>query len=115
MSEVLKDFVQPYLESADTKEAYRKLLTLAILAWNVALLPEKEQQATVDRLVDETLATATQGLKTDMKEIVNMLIARKKSYFSENKRTIINYQLTDTGRDYYLVVASTLEETTETT
>jgi hypothetical protein len=111
MSDVLADFVEPYRELADTEEAHRKLLTLAVMAWNAALLPEKEQHAMVDRVLDEGLPTATPELKIGLKEIVHRLMARKKAYFSENKRTIIDFELTDTGRGYHLAVASTLEET----
>jgi hypothetical protein len=44
MSEVLEAFVEPYIGFADTQEDHRKLLTLAITAWNAALLPEEEQK-----------------------------------------------------------------------
>src|SRR4051812_46828121 len=40
MSEVLEDFIEPYRDMADGENALRKLLTLALLAWNAALLPE---------------------------------------------------------------------------
>ena len=46
-----------------------------------------------------------------LKEIVNMLIARKKAHFSEYRRAIIDFELTDTGRGYHLAVVSTLGET----
>ncbi|MBC8462076.1 MAG: hypothetical protein H8D67_29255 [Deltaproteobacteria bacterium] len=39
MSEVIMDFIEPYREYANTYEAHRKLITLALLAWNAALLP----------------------------------------------------------------------------
>ena len=111
MSEVLTDFVEPYLEFADTDEAYRKLLTLAVTAWNASLLPEEEQRDMVDRIFGEALPAATEELKTDLKEIMSILIARKKKFFSEYTRTIIDFELTDRGRDYHLTVASTLGET----
>jgi hypothetical protein len=108
MSEVLTDSVEPYLEFADT-EAYRKLLTLAVMAWNASFLPEKEQQNMIDSVLDKGIPTGTQDLKAGLKEIVDMLIVRKKEFFSEYKRKIIDYELTDTGRDYHISVASTLE------
>ena len=111
MSKVLRDFVEPYLEFADTEEAYRKLLTLAVMAWNASLLPEEEQQDMVDRIFKEGLPTSTDELKAGLKEIVSMLIARKKAYFSEYTRAIIDFELIDMGSDYHLSVASTLGET----
>lgn len=109
MSKVLIDFVEPYLEFADTEEAHRKLLTLAVMAWNASFLPEKEHQDMIDRVLDAGIPTGTEELKTGLKDIVNMLIARKKVYYSEYTRKIIDFELTDTGRDYRLSVASTLK------
>lgn len=109
MSEVLTAFVEPYLESAHTEEAYRKLLAIAIVAWNTALLPEEDQQDIVDEAL-ETMPATSEQVKTDLREIVNMLIARKKAYFSEYKRMIVDFELTDRGEDYYLSVASTVEK-----
>lgn len=108
MSEVLADFVEPYLEFADTEEAYQKLLTLAVVAWNTSLFPEEEQQDMIDKTL-EAMPETPEEVKTGLKEIVNMLMARKKIYFSEYKRMIIDFELTDTGRGYHLSVVSTLE------
>lgn len=46
MSEVLLEFVEPYKQFAQTEEAYRKMLTLAVVAWNASFLPEVERQVT---------------------------------------------------------------------
>ena len=39
MSDVLKDFIEPYKDMVDSDEAQRKLLTMAVLAWNAASSP----------------------------------------------------------------------------
>ena len=44
MSAVLTDFVGPYFELADTNAGFRRLLTLAVAAWNASLLPKEEQE-----------------------------------------------------------------------
>ena len=108
MSEVLADFIEPYRDWADTEEAYQKLLTLAILAWNASFLPTEEQQAMIDKVIDGGLPAATEELKNGLKQIVQMLMARKQAYFSAYRRNIIDYELTDTGKGYRLFVASTL-------
>ena len=109
MSEVLTDFVEPYLESADTRQDHQKLLMIAIVAWNTALLPEEKQQGVIDELVDQSLPKDADSLRTNMKQVVSELITRKKRYFSEYKRVIIDFELKDRGDSYYLSVASTLE------
>ncbi len=109
MSEVLTAFVEPYLESANTEENYRKLLMLAIVAWNAALLPEEDQQDIVDKAV-EAIPAASWAMRAYMKAFMSELIERKKTYFSEYTRMIIDFELTDMGAGYHLSVASTLEK-----
>lgn len=110
MSEVLTDFVRPYRLEADTEEAYRNLLELAIIAWNTSLLSQPEQQEMVNRMLTEGFPKATKELKQEVKDILEELITRKYQYYSENKRFIVEFDLKDLGRDYHLSVASTLNE-----
>jgi len=110
MSDVLTDFVAPYRTEVDTEIAYQRLLELAIMAWNTALLPAPEQPEMIDRIIAEGFPKAHQELKQGMKDILDQFLARKNQYFSENKRLIIDFELKDTGRDYHLSVASTLSE-----
>ncbi len=108
MSEVLTDFVEPYFEFAGADAAHRKLLMLAIAAWNTSLLPEEEQQDMVDKVLRTMPATCEES-KTELRETVKVLIARKKTHFSEYTRTILDFELTDVREGYHLSVASTLE------
>jgi thermostable 8-oxoguanine DNA glycosylase len=85
-------------------------LTLAILAWNASFLPAEEQQAMIDNVIDGALPAATEELKNGLKQIVHMLMARNRAYFSAYSRNIIDYELTAMGKGYRLFVASTLEE-----
>jgi hypothetical protein len=48
MSEVLTSFVEPYLEFADTREEFDKLIALAVGAWNATLLPEGARKGMVN-------------------------------------------------------------------
>lgn len=104
MSEVLMAFVEPYREYVRTEEEHRKLLILAVLAWNASLLPEKEQKEMVSNVIDEVMPFDTKELKG----IIEMMIVRKKLYFSDNHRKIIDFELTDLGDDLHISVASTL-------
>ena len=63
----------------------------------------------VDKVL-RTIAASSEELKTELRETVKVLIARKKAHFSEYKRTILDFELTDTGQGYHLSVASTLGE-----
>ncbi|MDH7486646.1 MAG: hypothetical protein QHJ81_10280 [Anaerolineae bacterium] len=109
MSKVLWRFIEPYREFADTEEALRKLLTLAILAWDAALLPKEERPHMIDK-VFQTLPP-DEELRIGLRGIVDELIERKERYFSQYKRSIIDFELQDRGRDYNLIVVSFLEDT----
>ncbi len=110
MSDVLDDFIEPYVEDAESEDSYRKLLTLAILAWNVALLPEAKQPAMVEQLIGEGFSAAPRKVKRELRDFVNVLVARKKRFFSANRRFIIDSELTKTEEGYHLSVVSTLNK-----
>ena len=108
MSEVLEDFIEPYREFAQTKEATRRLLTLATFAWNTALSPKPEQQEMIDQVLTDALIEGDKKLKAEIQDLIQELIARKNRYFSEYKRMIIDFELKKVGSGYHLSVASTL-------
>ena len=108
MSEVLEDFVEPYRELADTDDSFRKLLTLGMLAWNAALLPEDQRWAMIDEMLAAGFSRCSKADLAAGREVVEVLVRRKEEQFAENQRAIISFQLTDTGDGYHLSVASTL-------
>lgn len=104
MSEVLNQFVEPYLEEARTKQDYEKLLMLAIMAWNTALLPEDTREEKLEKILVESVSP----IPKEIKGFIYALIERKERYFHQYKRGILNFELSDTGHDYHLSVISTL-------
>ena len=106
MSEVLEEFVEPYLQFAETKEAYQKLITTAIVAWNVMLFPEKDRSSSLDEL----LATLPKNVRKDGKQVIEELMVRKERFFSQYKRMIIDFEVTDTGNGWHLSVMSAADQ-----
>lgn len=104
MSDVLEAFVEPYRELVDTKDAFYKLLTIAIVAWNAALLPAQKRMTHVENI----LQVLPESARSDGIEIVKELIERKERYFSENKRMILDCEVEETEKGYHLFVISTL-------
>ena len=109
MSEVLEEFIAPYREIANTKEAFRRLLVTAVIAWNMALFSAEERKAHLE----EVLEAFPEEVRADGRAIVSELMERKERYFSEYRRMIIDYEVTDTGEGYHLVVISTADELAE--
>jgi len=108
MSEVLEDFIEPYRKSNETKGSMRTLLTIGIIAWNLALSPESKRQEMIDRVFNKDLLKGDKRLKAEIQELIQELIARKNRYFSENKRMIVDFELKELGSEYHLSVASSL-------
>jgi hypothetical protein len=103
MSEILTDFIAPYASKATTEERYRKLVSVAVVAWNASLFPPEERRLMLDSVIDKTMPSGAE----DMKMVIQGLIQRKERYFSDIQRVILSYDLTMTKEGSQLSVAST--------
>ena len=110
MSEVLEDFVEPYSGILKTRSEHENLFRIAIIAWNIALMPHSEQQSLIDRFITQDTVGNDPLAQRDTKKFINELIARKQALFAGNKRFIVDFQLQDQGKGFYLSVASTLSQ-----
>lgn len=108
MSEVLLDFIKPYAEYAETFEAYEDLIMVAIVAWNIALISEKQNKDLVKEMIKDLNLSKSDS--QDMRNIMQELIERKKKHFAEYNRIITDYQITEAGSEYRLSVASTFND-----
>ena len=106
MSSVLLEFIEPYVKFADTDEAYRKLVTIAIVAWNAALLSPEKREEMINNLLKEMKLGFWE--RRDFRRMMGMMIERKLEHFAENARLIVNYELQDLGDRIHLSVVSTL-------
>ena len=108
MSEVVAELIDPYLKFADTYDAYQKLITTACIAWDMANLPEGEKLASINQIAD-TLSDLTVQDREDMTEIILELIRRKELLFPDNHRMIVNFEITESGNNFHVAIASTLK------
>jgi hypothetical protein len=108
MSDVLEAFVEPYRDMAETEDAFRKLLSLALVAWNAALLPEDRRQAMIEETLEAGFSKASAADRALAIECVKTMVRRKEEHFPAKRRAIVSFKLTDTGDGWHLTVASTL-------
>ncbi|MEL6815997.1 MAG: hypothetical protein AAFP03_14485 [Cyanobacteria bacterium J06598_3] len=108
MSDVLDDFVEPYGHDEMTLSERKNLLGLAMVAWNLAILPKAERQKMMAQFFAESLKVDDPSVQREMESLIKAMITRKLDRFAENKRHILNYQLEDLGDEFHLSVASTL-------
>jgi hypothetical protein len=102
MSEVLEQFIEPYLGAVDDVTSMQKLTTLATVAWNAAILADDRRESFLDSIMD----TFPKKARSDAARIIEEMIQRKNRYFADNRRQIVNVQVTDTGDGFHLAVAS---------
>ena len=109
MSDVLQEFIAPYSKHIKNVQNYRDLLTMAVAAWNSCLVSHGERQELINALLNDDKFKDDPELQQDIKKIFNDLVARKKKYFSNNKRLITNFQLKSIdNNECHLAVASSL-------
>lgn len=106
MSEVLEDFVEPYLEFARNNHQQRKqMFGMAMTAWNLSLLPEDEREVMLENAIEQA-TSGTDLLTQGFSAIIGSMITRKLDYFAGNRRLIISVELKDMRDEFQLLVAS---------
>jgi hypothetical protein len=107
MSEVILDFIKPYTEHARTDNAYESLLVLAMIAWNVAMLPESDRKAMIDRAVASLNLPSAE--RKELEALMVDMVERKNKHFADRRRVITGHQLTKTKNGFDLSVASSVD------
>jgi DNA-binding transcriptional regulator PaaX len=108
MSEILQQFVAPYLDNVSTLRRRKSLFSLAAIAWNTALATESEKQPILEAFLEKHLPTEDAETQHQVRQMIDELITRKHQHFSDNKYFILDFQITETGQRYDISVASTL-------
>lgn len=110
MSEVLIEYIEPFLAGKENYQEYSNFLKIAVMSWNMSLVSEEKGQ--------ELLKTLFPGNSSDPEEIedekevqriVKKLIKRKLKFFTEEKRFITDFKLTENSGRFHISVASSFK------
>jgi hypothetical protein len=115
MSEVILEFVGPLMREDDSFETSEKLITMAMIAWNLGLDDETESKVKFDSLFNELRRTMDEDLAIEFLKQVALLVARKHEYFSEVNRIVLDWHLTNTSQGPHLDVVSTFKNNDQDT
>ncbi len=109
MSEVLVDFAEPLLEAADDNLSAEVAITISALVWNLTFMPENKREDEILKMIPIVSPTDDINDLIMTKSIINMLIVRKEEFFADNKKYILDYEISFAGnKGLNLSVASTL-------
>ena len=109
MSEILLEYVQPFLEETETYEDRSNLIDFAVMAWNLALISEEKREELITELVMGLFSEPEEiEEQKSFKRLMNKLINRKLKFFAEEERFVKDYKLTENAGNIHLAVASSL-------
>ena len=107
MSEVILRFAEPFKDHDGLVP--RAMLEIAIILWNASFMPSAMQRKAVEDVVN-VLPSDNPEARREMFFIAHMLLERKKQYFSDNQRMIMDYHITESAHSIYVDVMSTVPE-----
>ena len=107
MSEVILDFAEPLLKNFDDDEDFESVIAFATICWNLSFLPEQQRQAQLNAMVDK-LSKSDALLRIEMEDCAKMLLERKRAFFANNRRMVVDYEVVEEKDEHRLLVMSTL-------
>lgn len=88
-------------------DSSEKAISIAICAWNMSsLLKEKQEKAMQDIYAVLSESNNDEYLET-LRQIVDMLMERKRMHYHDNKKLIVDYQFSISRNKRRLYVVST--------
>lgn len=105
MSEVILDFAEPLLDAIDDDELFENAIGCAVVCWNLSFLTEKKQQRQVQAMVKK-LDKSDLLTRFEAEDYVRMLLERKRIFFADEKRIVVNYKVVEEGDYQRLLVMS---------
>jgi hypothetical protein len=106
MSDMLRDFAEPLLNTIDDDdELFEEVIGFAAICWNLSFLPENEQKQTIRSMVDK-LGKSDVLKRLKVENDVQMLLERKKAFFADEKRMVVNYEIIEDKGSRHLLAMS---------
>ena len=110
MSEVLMEYIEPFLEGTETYEECSNLLEIAIMSWNIALVSEEKAQELLKKIFSGNSSDPEEiEDEKEVQRIVKKLIKRKLKFFAQEKRFITDFKLTENSGRFHISVASSFK------
>ena len=103
MCDVLVEFAEPLTEMTRHEDDFRTAISIAVLSWNLSLLPKQKQTSEAEKMWAQLTQDGT-PVPSELKTWVQLFLIRKQVLFPNDKRLILHYEVTGTGRDGHVTV-----------
>ena len=118
MSEALLEVAEPLMDNIEDgdRATYEKAIQMSIALWNVATMEESiiaSRKNIFRRIFDAfKLRKLLKPFMRDKEifDVARYLMNRKKQLYPNMNRYIIDYEITDKGKNYHLTVVSTVQQ-----
>lgn len=104
MSDIIIHYAEPLIDVARTDEDEEKAIVMAIILWNIAVVPENERQGMIDSITSTPLKGNN---STEFNQTLAYFMERKQELYPDVNRMILEYECTQTPDGLHLNVAST--------
>ena len=113
MSQIIIDYAGPLLYVAKNREEQKKAITLAVIIWNLSLLPDERQSENINKI--KKIMTPKSGNGGDLlendDEVFNYMMERRKVFFPDVNRLVVDYEFVETPKGFHLnIVSNTLKD-----
>jgi hypothetical protein len=90
VSEILMEFAKPWLDELRHDDQRKTIIGMAVLAWNMAAIPEPERW-------DGVSPEFAEKFGEPVKAILRQMIAKKLALYPKETRSILDYEITGNG------------------
>lgn len=90
--QVILEFAEPLMQKCKNVPQQKKLIVLAMIAWNMSCLSEKEKEQSKEE-AGRTLWGDDLEDQLFMKNVFDYFLERKDKYFSHEKRIVSDYEI----------------------
>jgi hypothetical protein len=112
MSEVILEFAAPLIETLPDDSSgdvgFENAVAIAIMIWNASLMPEQKRQKTIEEIMNALPHSDTEEIAT-VDKMIKMLLKRKKKHFAQNRRFIVDYEVSTSKNERNVFVVSTMD------
>lgn len=109
MSALILDLIDEYHRHTKTLDRAQSLVCLGCMAWNLSLLSDDDaRRDAIMEAARKAFSILDEQTNTDFMAIMKHLIDKKLIKYPDNKRYIVNFNVTEDNNEFSVQIASTL-------